>query len=179
MDELRRWIANICFVFGRIMAVIESKRIFAIRFATCRITRNLPASGPLLMICHNRVAASQLIRRSLHSSWYKQAPTHCLLLRAIEAGVLFNSIKKQPTHPGPFYGPDGRLFERLILPVVPHFRQLYEHLHHSIFLKKNQPGISTNYGKQVNMGNHRLFLSLFYSFCTSSITSLFGPSMRK
>ena len=103
------------------------------------------------MICHNRVAASQLIRRSLHSSWYKQAPTHCLLLRAIEARVLLDSIKKQPTHPGPFYGPDGRLFERLILPVVPHFRQLYEHLHHSIFLKKNQPGISTNYGKQFTM----------------------------
>ena len=62
MDELRRWIANICFVFGRIMAVIESKRIFAIRFATCRITRNLPASGPLLMICHNRMLLRSLIR---------------------------------------------------------------------------------------------------------------------
>ena len=43
-------------------------RIFAIRFATCRITRNLPASGPLLMICHNRIAASQLIRSGLYHS---------------------------------------------------------------------------------------------------------------
>ena len=47
---------------------IKVKRIFAIRYATCRITRNPPASGPLLMICHNRIAASQLIRSGLYHS---------------------------------------------------------------------------------------------------------------
>ena len=40
--------------------LIRLKWIFAIRFATCRITRNLPASGPLLMICHNRMLLCSL-----------------------------------------------------------------------------------------------------------------------
>ena len=44
------------------------KRIFTIHLAACRITRNLPASGSLLMICHNRIAASQLIRSGLYHS---------------------------------------------------------------------------------------------------------------
>ena len=39
-------------------------------------------------------AASQLIRSGLHHSWYKQVPTHCLLLCAIEAGDLLDSVKK-------------------------------------------------------------------------------------
>ena len=81
--------------------LLLSKRIFAIRFATCRITRNLPASGPLLMICHNRIAASQLIRSGLYHSWYKQVPTHCLLLCAIEAGDLLDSVKKIKYHEVP------------------------------------------------------------------------------
>ena len=45
--------------------IYESKRIFAIRFATCRITRNLPASGPLLMICHNRMLLRSLKKASV------------------------------------------------------------------------------------------------------------------
>ena len=53
------------FVRGTIMLV---KRIFAIRYVTCRITRDPPASGSLLMICHNRIAASQLIRSGLYHS---------------------------------------------------------------------------------------------------------------
>ena len=42
------------------LQLIWVKRIFAIRYATCRITRNLPASGPLLMICHNRMLLRSL-----------------------------------------------------------------------------------------------------------------------
>ena len=48
--------------------LILVKRIFAIRFATCRIIRDPPASGSFLMIFHNRVAASQLIRSGLYHS---------------------------------------------------------------------------------------------------------------
>ena len=75
------------------------KQLFAIRFATCRITRNLPASGPLLLICHNR-----MLLRSL-SEWlaplrYKQVPIRCLLLCAIEAGDLLDSVKKEFPFPG-------------------------------------------------------------------------------
>ena len=40
--------------------LIRVKRIFAIRFATCRIIRNPPASGSLLMICHNRMLLRSL-----------------------------------------------------------------------------------------------------------------------
>ena len=72
---------------------VESKRIFTIRFATCRIIRDPPASGSFLMIFHNRAAASQLIRSCLYHSWYKQVPTHCLLLRAIEAEDLLDSVE--------------------------------------------------------------------------------------
>ena len=43
---------------------------------------------------HNRIAASQPIRSGLYHSWYKQVPTHCLLLCAIEAGDLLDSVKK-------------------------------------------------------------------------------------
>ena len=45
------------------------------------------------LLAHNRITAPQFIRRSLHSSWYKQVPTHCLLLFAIEAGDLLDSVK--------------------------------------------------------------------------------------
>ena len=45
------------------------------------------------LLAYNRIAASQLIRSGLHHSWYKQVPTHCLLLRAIEAGDLLDSVK--------------------------------------------------------------------------------------
>ena len=46
------------------------------------------------LLAHNRITAPQFIKRSLHSSWYKQVPTHCLLLFAIEAGDLLDSVKK-------------------------------------------------------------------------------------
>ena len=46
------------------------------------------------LLAHNRITALQFIRRSLHSSWYKQVPIHCLLLFAIEAGDLLDSVKK-------------------------------------------------------------------------------------
>ena len=49
------------------------------------------------LLAHNRITAPQFIRRSLHSSWYKQVPTHCLLLFAIEAGDLLDSVKKIPS----------------------------------------------------------------------------------
>ena len=45
------------------------------------------------LLSHNRITAPQFIRMSLHSSWYKQVPTHCLLLFAIEAGDLLDSVK--------------------------------------------------------------------------------------
>ena len=45
------------------------------------------------LLAHNRITAPQFIRRSLHSSWYKQVPTHCLLLFVIEAGDLLDSVK--------------------------------------------------------------------------------------
>ena len=45
------------------------------------------------LLAHNRITAPQFIRRSLHSSWYKQVPTHCLLLFAMEAGDLLDSVK--------------------------------------------------------------------------------------
>ena len=45
------------------------------------------------LLAHNRITASQFIRRRLHSSWYKQVLTHCLLLSAIEAGDLLDSVK--------------------------------------------------------------------------------------
>ena len=71
----------------------QVKRIFAIRFATCRIIRDPPASGSFLMIFHNRVAASQLIRSGLYHSWYKQVPIHCLLLRATSQGTCLTRLK--------------------------------------------------------------------------------------
>ena len=46
------------------------------------------------LLAHNRITAPQFIRRSLHSSWYKQVPTHCLLLFATPAGDLLDSVKK-------------------------------------------------------------------------------------
>ena len=48
------------------------------------------------LLAHNRIAASQLIRSGLYHSWYKQVPTHCLLLFAIEAGDLLDSVKLPP-----------------------------------------------------------------------------------
>ena len=53
-------------------------RIFAIRFR---------------YVALHRITASQFIRRGLYPSWYKQVPTHCLLLFAIEAGDLLDSVK--------------------------------------------------------------------------------------
>ena len=53
------------------------------------------------LLVHNRIAASQLIRSGLYHSWYKQVPTHCLLLCAIEAGDLLNSVKKIKYHEVP------------------------------------------------------------------------------
>ena len=49
------------------------------------------------LLAHNQITAPQFIRKSLHSSWYKQVPTHCLLLFAIEAGDLLDLVKKQMT----------------------------------------------------------------------------------
>ena len=59
----------------------------------CRSQSGYSQSASLL--AHNRVAASQLIRSGLYHSLYKQIPTHCLLLRAIEAGDLLDSVKKR------------------------------------------------------------------------------------
>ena len=61
-----------------------------------RILYVLPSgySQSASLLAHNRITAPQFIRRSLHSSWYKQVPTHCLLLFAIEAGDLLDSVKK-------------------------------------------------------------------------------------
>ena len=49
--------------------------------------------NPLRYVALHRITASQFIRRSLHSPWYKQVPTPCLLLFAIEAGDLLDSVK--------------------------------------------------------------------------------------
>ena len=46
-----------------------------------------------LLLAHNQITAPQFIRRSFHSSWYKQVPTYYLLLFAIEAGDLPDSVK--------------------------------------------------------------------------------------
>ena len=51
--------------------------------------------NPLRYVALHRITAPQFIRRSLHSSWYKQVPTHCLSLFAIEAGDLLDSVKSQ------------------------------------------------------------------------------------
>ena len=50
------------------------------------------------LLAHNRITAPQFIRRSLHSSWYKQVPTHCLLLFATSAGDLLDSVKINRLH---------------------------------------------------------------------------------
>ena len=39
------------------------------------------------LLAHNQITAPQFIRRSSHSSCYKQVPIHCLLLFAIEEGA--------------------------------------------------------------------------------------------
>ena len=50
--------------------------------------------NPLRYAALHQITAPQFIRRSLHSSWYKQVPTHCLLLFAIEAGDLLDLVKR-------------------------------------------------------------------------------------
>ena len=45
------------------------------------------------LLAHNQITASQFIRRGLYPSWYKQVPTHCLLLFAIEAGDFLDLLK--------------------------------------------------------------------------------------
>jgi len=47
------------------------------------------------LLAHNQITAPKFISRSLHSSWYKQVPTHCLFLFAIEAGDLLDLVKKE------------------------------------------------------------------------------------
>ena len=49
--------------------------------------------NPLRYVALHQITAPQFIRRSLHSSWYKQIPTHCLLLFTIEAGDLLDLVK--------------------------------------------------------------------------------------
>ena len=70
------------------------KRTFAIRFATCKIIRNPPASGPPLMIFHER-------SRFATCQWELSTPTdisipltHRLVLRALEAGECLSAFKK-------------------------------------------------------------------------------------
>ena len=55
--------------------------------------RQADIRNPLRYVALHQITAPQFIRRSLHSSWYKQVPTHCLLLFAIEAGDLLDSVK--------------------------------------------------------------------------------------
>ena len=49
--------------------------------------------NPLSLLAHNQITASQFIRRGLYPFWYKQVPTHYLLLFAIEAGDLLDLVK--------------------------------------------------------------------------------------
>ena len=55
-------------------------------------------SQSALLLAHNQITAPQFIRRRLHASWYKQVPTHCLLLFAIEAGDLLDLVKMDRGH---------------------------------------------------------------------------------
>ena len=44
------------------------------------------------------LSSIKLMTLSLHSSWYKQVPTHCLLLFATSAGDLLDSVKINRLH---------------------------------------------------------------------------------
>ena len=50
--------------------------------------------NPLRYVALHQITAPQFIRRSLHSSWYKQVPTHCLLLFATPQGTYLIWLKK-------------------------------------------------------------------------------------
>ena len=52
--------------------------------------QRITASSSLL--AHNKITALQFIRRRFSSSWYKQVHALCLLLFAIKAGDLLNSV---------------------------------------------------------------------------------------
>ena len=67
------------------------ERTFAIRFAACRIIRNSPASGPL-MIFHER---SHFATRQLELSTPTgiSIPSHRLVLRALEAEECLSAFK--------------------------------------------------------------------------------------
>ena len=94
--------------------IYESKRIFAIRFATCRITRNLPQAGPH-MICHNRIAASQLIRIACTTPDTSKVPTYCLLLCAIEAGTCDSVKRNEKMRSSETFPPDSHTFSISII----------------------------------------------------------------
>ena len=49
--------------------------------------RQADIRNPLRYVALHQITAPQFIRRSLHSSWYKQVPTHCLLLFATPQGT--------------------------------------------------------------------------------------------
>ena len=49
--------------------------------------------NPLSLLAHNRITAPQFIRRGLYPSWYKQIPTHCLLLFATPQGTYLIWLK--------------------------------------------------------------------------------------
>ena len=59
----------------------------------CTCTQSSGYSQSASLPAHNQITAPQFIRRNLHSSWYKQIPTHCLLLFTIEAGDLLDLVK--------------------------------------------------------------------------------------
>ena len=59
----------------------------------CTCTQSSRYSQSASLPAHNQITAPQFIRRNLHSSWYKQIPTHCLLLFTIEAGDLLDLVK--------------------------------------------------------------------------------------
>ena len=48
--------------------------------------------NPLSLLAHNQITASQFIRRGLYPFCYKQVPTHCLFLSAIEAADLLDLV---------------------------------------------------------------------------------------
>ena len=45
------------------------------------------------LLAHSRITASQFIRWDLYPTWYKQVPTHHLMICTFEAGDLLDSIK--------------------------------------------------------------------------------------
>ena len=86
--------------FRRIVDVCCKRKlknvIIAPVFFCTGFARSSGYSQSASLLAHNRITAPQFIRRSLHSSWYKQVPTHCLLLFARETGDLLDSVKLPP-----------------------------------------------------------------------------------